>query len=79
MTHGDGMMGSWMYGMGGFGLLHWLAFILFVAAVVYPIGVILKRLGHSPLWAVLAFVPIVNIIGLWIVAFSAPAQPSASV
>lgn len=76
--HGEGMMGFGMYGMGGFGFLHWVTFILFVAAVVYPIGMILKRLGHSPLWAVLAFVPVVNIIGLWIVALSAPAQPSAS-
>lgn len=78
MMHGNRTMELWIHGMGGFGLLHWVAFILFVAAVVYPIGVILKRLGHSPLWAVLAFVPVVNIIGLWIVALSAPAQPSAS-
>jgi hypothetical protein len=79
MTHGDGMMGFWMHGPGGFGLLHWLAFILFVAAIAYPIGVILKRLGHSPLWAALAFVPFVNIVGLWIVALRKPERPASPI
>ncbi len=41
-------------------------FAVFVAAVAYPLGLILKRLGYSPLWAALAFVPVANIIGLWI-------------
>jgi hypothetical protein len=63
MMHGDGTMGFWMHGMGGFGFLHWVAFIPFLAAVVYRIGMILKRLGHSPLWVVLAFIPVANIIG----------------
>ncbi len=63
MMHGYGMMG-------GFGILHWLMFALVVAVIAYPLGIILKRLGHSPLWVVLAFVPILNIVGLWLVAFT---------
>ncbi len=63
MMHGYEMMG-------GFGVLHWLMFALVVAAIAYPVGIILKRLGYSPLWAALAFVPIFNIVGLWLVALS---------
>jgi hypothetical protein len=65
MMHGYGMMG-----MGGWGFAHWLMFATFVAVVAYPLGLVLKRLGFSPLWAALAFVPIVNIVGLWVVALS---------
>lgn len=70
MMHGSGTMWMDMMGMGGWGLTRWLVFALFVAAVAYPIGLILRRLGHSPLWAALAFIPIVNLVGLWLVALS---------
>lgn len=60
-------MGAWM---GGWGAGSWLMFALFVAAIAYPAGLILKRLGYSPLWAALIFVPVVNIIGLWVVALT---------
>jgi hypothetical protein len=34
-----------------------------------PAGFILKRLGFSPLWAVLAFVPALGVPALWVLAF----------
>ncbi len=34
----------------------------------YPIGRILARLGYSPFWSILAFVPDRKSGGLWIVA-----------
>lgn len=34
-----------------------------------PVGVILKRAGFSPLWAILAFVPALGIPALWLLAF----------
>ena len=34
-----------------------------------PAGFILKRLGFSPLWAVLAFVPALGVPALWLLAF----------
>jgi hypothetical protein len=52
-----------------FGPVHWLFFIVVVAAVLYPIGRILSRIGFSPLWSVLVFVPFVNLVALWILAF----------
>ena len=60
-----------MYGWSdtmGFGPLHWLVFIAVVVAVVYPIGRILSRLGFSPLWGMVVFVPLVNLLALWILA-----------
>jgi hypothetical protein len=65
------MMDGWMYGYGyGFGPTHWLWFIVMIAAVIYPVGRILSRIGFSPLWSVVMFVPLVNLIALWILAFT---------
>ncbi len=67
------MDGPWMMnwaGMSGFGLAHWLLFVLMVAVVLYPIGRILSRMGISSFWSVLAVVPFVNLIALWILAFA---------
>jgi hypothetical protein len=62
------MMGDWT-NMMGYGLGHWVVFTLFVAAVLYPIGRILGRIGLSPFWSVLALIPLVNLIALWFLAF----------
>jgi hypothetical protein len=63
------MMDNWM-SMTGFGLIHWLFFVVMVVVVLYPVGRILGRLGFSPFWSLLAFVPLVNLISLWVLAFS---------
>lgn len=34
-----------------------------------PAGLTLKRIGHSPWWALLCFFPVFAIIGLWLLAF----------
>lgn len=69
MMYSSGMMDGWMM-FGGWGLSHWLMMVLFAALVLFPVGMILKRLGYSPYWSALLFVPIINIIGLWVVALS---------
>jgi hypothetical protein len=61
------MMEYWMY---GYGPAHWLWFIAIIAVVIYPAGRILNRIGFSPLWSLLIFVPLVNLIALWILAFT---------
>lgn len=63
------MMGDWT-GMAGYGVIHWIVFVLVVAAILYPIGRILGRIGFSPFWSILAFIPLVNLIALWILALS---------
>lgn len=61
------MMETWMY---GYSPTHWLWFIVMIAVVIYPAGRILNRIGFSPLWSILIFVPLVNLIALWILAFT---------
>ena len=38
--------------MYGYGPFHWLWFIVMIAAVIYPVGRILSRIGFSPLWSI---------------------------
>jgi predicted PurR-regulated permease PerM len=52
--------------MSGLGSGHWIFVAAMAAVVLYPIGRILRRAGFSPFWSVLAVVPLVNLIGLWI-------------
>lgn len=61
------MMDDWT-GMAGYGLGHWLFFAVAVALVLYPVGKILGRIGYSPFWSIIAFVPLVNLIALWVLA-----------
>ena len=61
------MMGYWMHGYGPF---HRLWFIVMIAVVIYPVGRILGRIGFSPLWSIVMFLPVVNLIALWILAFT---------
>jgi len=55
--------------MTGYGFGHWLTFVVMIAIILYPLGRILKRIGLSPFWSVLALIPFVNLISLWILAF----------
>ncbi|QBC31798.1 hypothetical protein DRB87_11080 [Pandoraea sp. XY-2] len=62
------MMVHW-FDMAGYGVVHWLTFAVMALVLIYPIGRILMRIGLSPFWAILAFVPLFNLIGLWLLAF----------
>jgi predicted PurR-regulated permease PerM len=42
---------------------------LAIATSLIPIQQILHRTGHSRWWCLLAFVPLVNWIGLWVLAY----------
>ncbi len=61
------MMEYWMY---GYGPVHWVWLIVMIAVVIYPVSRILGRIGFSPLWSILMFIPLVNLVALWIVAFA---------
>jgi len=45
--------------------------ILMVAEALFaiPAGMVLKRTGHSPWWALLCFIPVAALVGLWVLAF----------
>jgi hypothetical protein len=44
--------------------------IVVFAIVTIPLVTILRRTGHSGWWVLLWFVPLVNLIFLWIFAYS---------
>jgi hypothetical protein len=68
------MMYDWN-NMMGFGPAHWLFFAAIAAVILYPIGRILSRIGVSPFWSVLALIPLVNLVGLWVLAFADWSEP----
>ena len=47
-----------------------IQFLLFVAFVGIPVVAIFKRIGISPWWALVAVIPLVNILVLNYIAFS---------
>ena len=53
--------------MGSFGIFHWL-FVLLV--LIVPFWKIVARAGYSGAWSLLLFVPVVNIVALWVFATS---------
>ena len=63
MMSGVNMMGPWS-------APHWIIFAISVVLILYPIGRILGRLGFSPFWSVVTLIPLVNLIGLWVLALS---------
>ncbi len=49
--------------------LHWATFIISCLLILSPIIRILRRVGFSEWWALLAVVPVVNIAALWCFAY----------
>jgi hypothetical protein len=53
---------------------HWLMVaimpLLMLVLVAVPVANILHRAGRSRWWTVIAFVPLLNLIALWVFAFS---------
>ena len=56
-------------------------FLIKVGAVealfAIPAGLVLKRTGHSIWWALLCFIPIAALIGLWVLALTRWTPPSS--
>jgi hypothetical protein len=50
--------------MGGVSVFHWLIVLVWIFGIGFPVARILGRLGYSKALAILAFVPLVNIITL---------------
>lgn len=56
--------------MGQFSLWHFIAWLLMVFIFIFPFWKIVAKAGYSGAWSLLAFVPIVNFIMLWVFAFA---------
>jgi len=50
------------------GPIHWLI-VLMLVSILIPIQQILFRTGRSRWWVLLAFIPLLNWVGLWFLAF----------
>jgi hypothetical protein len=42
---------------------------LFIILLGVPIARVIHRSGHSRWWTIVAFLPFLNLIGLWVLAF----------
>lgn len=56
--------------MAALGLGAWLFMVATALLFLYPIGRILGRIGFSSLWALVALLPLLNLIALWVLAFA---------
>lgn len=56
--------------MGSFSIMHWLVVGIFFAIFLVPIANIVHRAGLSRWWCILAIIPLINVIALWIFAFA---------
>ena len=56
--------------MGTFSIWHWLIVIIWIVAFGFPIARVLQRVGVSRWFVILAFIPIVNIVALWVFAYA---------
>jgi len=56
--------------MGSLSIYQWLIIIFFIVILSFPIARILSRIGFSKWWTIVYFIPFVNIVGIWILAYS---------
>lgn len=56
-----------------FSIWHWISLVIYVAVLYIIVGIpvlkILRRTGHSGWASILAAIPLVNIVALWVFAF----------
>lgn len=55
--------------MGAIGIYQILLVAIFAFVNIFPVWKILSRLGLSGWWSLVAFIPVVNLIALWVLAF----------
>lgn len=55
--------------MGTFSIWHWIVVGVALFVLGYPTARILRRLGFSRWWIMVALIPYANVAGLWALAF----------
>lgn len=55
--------------MSSFSIWHWIVVVACVLLLLPPVAVALRKAGRSRLWCVLALVPLLNLIALWVFAY----------
>ena len=51
--------------MGSISIFHWIIFIALAYVYLAPMVRILQRTGYTGWWVLILFVPIANIVALW--------------
>ncbi|TAI62533.1 hypothetical protein CWO89_29240 [Bradyrhizobium sp. Leo170] len=56
--------------MGSLSIWHWI--IVIIAAAIYgvPVSKILARAGRSPWWTIAFMIPLLNLVAIWVFAYS---------
>jgi len=55
--------------MGGFSIFHWLVILVVGLGWVVPMARICRRAGIGWQWSLLGFIPLIGVLGLWVIAF----------
>ena len=57
--------------MDSMSLIRWLVLAgVFYTLTIVPVARIMRRAGRSSYWSILALIPVVSFIGLWVFAFT---------
>lgn len=56
--------------MGSFSVWHWLILLLYLVVVLVPAYKIVSKAGYSGWWCLLLLIPVVNLVMIWVFAFS---------
>ena len=56
--------------MGGLSIWHWLIVLIVWALLLVPIVKIINKAGFSGWRSIVSLIPLVNILGLWVFAYS---------
>lgn len=54
--------------MASFSLWHWIIAFVWIAITAIPISRIIRKAGFSGWWTIAAYVPLLNLIMLWVLA-----------
>ena len=56
--------------MGSISIWHWLVVIIYLFVFMFPTAKIVKKAGYTGWWCIVAVVPLLNLIMLWVFAFA---------
>ena len=56
--------------VGYWSIWHWTGMLIFALIFVVPAWRIVSKAGYSGAWSLFAFVPVINVVMLWVFAFS---------
>ena len=56
--------------MGSMSLISWIVVLIILLVYLLPVIKILHKAGYSGWWVLLLFIPVVNIIFLWVFAYA---------